>query len=311
MSFLEAVEPSRESEVTLVARDARSLNVLTVDVEEWFQVSNFSPCIRRDDWDNYPTRTQDILPRLLNILAEYDARATFFTLGWVAKRFPELIRRIVDEGHELASHGDEHELVTNQTPEEFRRQLERSVDTLQQAAGCRVYGHRAPSYSFRKETEWAVHILIEAGFLYDSSIFPFGGRRVPEICEERFPCYLHNGYDQSLTEYPLSTVRFLGTNWPIAGGGYFRLLPYEFLKWGMQELNRSSRRVITYFHPWEIDPDQPRVKNASWLSRFRHYYDLEGTESKLRRLLCDFRFGSIRDVFWSEKTARYEITPQQ
>jgi polysaccharide deacetylase family protein (PEP-CTERM system associated) len=290
---------------------ARPLNVLTIDLEDWFHVSNFETVIPRSAWDGCPTRLQETVPRLLDLLAEADTRATFFALGWVARRFPTLLRRIAAGGHELATHGDEHRLVTRQSPEEFREQLRCSTDAIEQASGQRVFGHRAPTYSFRKRTDWAIGILLECGLQYDSSIFPFGTRRDPELCDSCVPCLLADHGAGDLVEYPLSTFPVAGHHIPIAGGGYFRLLPYTFLRWAMRRLNARGQRLITYFHPWEIDPEQPRVHDASWLARFRHYHQLDGTEEKLRRLLSDFRFGSFREVFWSSRSGRYEILPQR
>lgn len=287
-----------------------TLNVLTVDIEDWFQVTNFERFITRDRWTFCPTRILHTVPRVLDLLDQYEARATFFSLGWIARRFPSLIRRIKKAGHELATHGDEHRLITSQKPEEFRAQLLVSRDMIEQAAGTRIYGHRAPSYSFRKSTKWVVDILLEAGIRYDSSIFPFGFRWDRQLCAARFPCVLPSGAHGELIEYPLSTSRLFGCSVPMAGGGYFRLLPYSFIRRGIDEINRKGFPVIMYFHPWEIDPDQPHVKHISWLSRFRHYHGLERMESKLRRLLSEFQFGSIRDVFWSSSNQRYGLFPQ-
>ena len=288
---------------------ASVLHVLTIDLEDWFHVSNFEHYIRRDQWPSCPTRLQETVPRLLDLLARHQARATFFALGWVARRFPEMIRRISEAGHELATHGDEHRLITNQSPEEFRAQLEQSRDVIEQATGRRVCGHRAPTYSLRKRTDWAIQIMLEAGFQFDSSVFPFGPRQDPALCDSRVPCLLYDHGAGALVEYPLSTFRFAGLNIPIAGGGYFRLLPYPFLRWTMRQLAAHGHRLMTYFHPWELDPDQPRVSQASWLAKFRHYHQVDHAEAKLTRLLSDFRFGSIRDVFWSPETYRYELTP--
>ncbi len=290
---------------------SRLMNVLSIDLEDWFHVSNFEGVIRREDWPACQTRLQETVPRLLDLLAEHRTHATFFALGWVAERFPALIRRIADTGHELATHGDEHRRVTGLSPGEFQEQLRRSIGTIEQLSGQRVYGHRAPTYSLRKSTDWAIEIMLKAGLQYDSSVFPFGTRQDPELCDSRTPCLIYNHGSGALVEYPLSTWRVAGTNVPIAGGGYFRLLPYCFLRWAMKGLNAQHQRIITYFHPWEFDPDQPRVSQASWLARFRHYHQLEHAEEKLRRLLVDFRFGSFRDVFWSETKGRYELTPQR
>ncbi|MBI3320228.1 MAG: DUF3473 domain-containing protein [Candidatus Omnitrophica bacterium] len=286
-------------------------NVLTIDLEDWFHVSNFETVIPRAAWSSCPTRLQETVPRLLDLLAQHQTHATFFVLGWVAKRFPSLIRRISEAGHELATHGDEHQLVTRQSPEEFRAQLVRSRQVIEHASGQRVLGHRAPTYSVRKRTEWAIQILLEEGFQFDSSVFPFGTRQDPDFCDSRIPCLLYDHGAGALVEYPLSTLRLAGHNVPVAGGGYFRLLPYPLLRWAIQRLNREGQRVITYFHPWEIDPAQPRVSRASWLAKFRHYHQLERTEEKLKRLLGEFRFGSIREVFWCPRTQRYAIMPQR
>jgi polysaccharide deacetylase family protein (PEP-CTERM system associated) len=285
--------------------------VLTIDLEEWFHVTNFEPYITREQWgESYPTRIQHTLPRLLDLLAEYDARATFFTLGWVARRFPALIRRIVESGHELASHGEEHRLVTKQSPEEFRQQLNDSRDVLQQTGGTSVFGHRAPTYSLRKSTDWAFRILLESGFQYDSSVFPFGPRLDRELCDSRFPCRLGMHNAEALVEYPLSTMRFVGNNIPVAGGGYFRLLPYPLIRLAIQQFNQIGQPAIMYLHPWELDTEQPRIEHASWLAKFRHYHQIDQAEPKMRLLLQDFQFGSVRDVFWSPRAKRYEIVPQ-
>lgn len=284
-------------------------NVLTIDLEDWFHVTNFENYLERSSWDRLPSRIPYTLPKLLDILAAHQATATFFCLGWVAERFPSLIKRIQNEGHELASHGDEHRQVTRQTPDEFRAQLLRSKDTIEQISGARVYGHRAPSYSLSHQTRWAFDVLLESGFEYDSSIFPFGGRKIPQLCVSRFPCYIHSAAGR-ITEYPLSTYKLFNMNLPIAGGGYFRLLPYEIIRWSIEQLNREGRTAIMYLHPWEIDPQQPRVNHASWLAKFRHYHQLEKTAEKLTSMLHDFSFGSIRDVFWSERKNAYAVHAQ-
>ncbi|MBI4003949.1 MAG: DUF3473 domain-containing protein [Candidatus Omnitrophica bacterium] len=292
-------------------QSAAPLNVLTIDLEDWFHVTNFAGCISRRDWRSCPTRLQETVPRLLDLLDAHGARATFFALGWVARRFPRLIRRIGEEGHELATHGDAHRLLSELSPAAFRRQLLRSCDAIEQAGGQRVLGHRAPTYSLRQRTAWAIPILLEAGIQFDSSVFPFGFRRDPRLCDSRLPCVLEDHGSGPLTEYPLSTRRVAGQNIPMAGGGYFRLLPYAFIRQSIQQLNRAGHRAIMYLHPWELDPQQPRVRTASRGARFRHYHHLDRTEAKLRRLLSDFRFASIREVFWSPRSQRYEVIPQQ
>jgi len=285
-------------------------NVLTIDLEDWFHVTNFEPYINREDWHSCPPRVQHTVPRLLEILAQYHSHATFFCLGWIAREFPHLIRRIADAGHELATHGQEHRLLTRQTSAEFKEQLILSRDAIEQAGGVPIFGHRAPTYSLRQSTEWAVRILLEAGFQYDSSVYPFGPHWDPGLCDSRFPCHLYDHGTGEIAEYPLTTYRLAGRNLPVAGGGYFRLLPYPVIRWAIRQLNQEGKPAIMYLHPWELDPYQPRVSHASWLARFRHYHQLEHTETKLKRLLSDFRFGSIREVFWSARTQRYELDPQ-
>ena len=285
------------------------VNVMSIDLEEWFQVTNFEKAIDRSDWNRYPLRVPDTMPLLLDIFSRHNVRATFFTLGWVAERYPDLIRRIQREGHEIASHGYDHRLVTTLSPMEFRQQLVRSKDILQQITGKSVDGYRAPSYSFCDETPWAIDELLNTGYLYDSSILPFGSRQHPKLCDSRFPCLL-SGQSGDLVEYPLSTLDVGKFNIPIAGGGYFRLLPYNIVRMGIKKLNRENNPAIMYFHPWEFDPDQPRVMNASWLSKFRHYNNLDINLSKFLRLIKDFHFASFKDVYWNKKESKYDIRPQ-
>lgn len=284
-------------------------NVMTIDLEEWFQVTNFEKVIKRSDWDHCPSRVKECVSLLLDIFVKHQVRATFFTLGWVARRHPDLIRRIHNAGHEVASHGFDHHLVTTMTPAEFRKQLVESKDILEQILGKAVYGYRAPSYSFRSETHWVIEELLNAGILYDSSIFPFALRRNPELCDSKFPCLIRRG-ERHLTEYPLSIVKLYGIDMPIAGGGYFRFLPYKIVRQGIQKLNQAEQTAILYFHPWEFDPGQPRVANASWLSKFRHYNNLNRNESKFLQLVKDFRFASFKDIFWNEQENKYDIRPQ-
>ncbi len=292
------IAPIKEAPTTL-------MNALTIDLEEWFHVTNFEGVIKRREWPGLETRVQETMPRLLDVLDEFNTKATFFTLGWVAREFPWIIKRLEASGHEIASHGDEHKLLVNQTPKQFRDQLVRSRDVLEQLAQQPVVGHRAPSYSLRWSTRWAVDIMIEEGFLYDSSVFPFGPRKESRLCSSRVPCMLDVQGLGSLTEYPLSIEKVYGVDLPIAGGGYFRFLPLNLIKQGIKQINERGQRYIMYLHPWEIDPDQPRVHKASWLAKFRHYHQLHKTEDKLRELLSEFQFGSIRDIFWSEEKQKY------
>lgn len=286
------------------------MNAMTIDLEEWFHVTNFEGVIERSEWPSLETRVQESMPRLLDVLAEFDVKATFFSLGWVAREFPWIIRRLTELGHEVASHGDEHKLLVNQTPKQFREQLVRSKDILEQLSQQPVVGHRAPSYSLRYRTRWAVDIMIEEGFLYDSSVFPFGPRKESRLCASRVPCVLDVPGVGQLTEYPLSIEKVYGMDLPIAGGGYFRFLPLGLINQGIRQINARGHRYIMYLHPWELDPDQPRVRQASWLAKFRHYHQLHKTEDKLRNLLSEFRFGSIKEIFWSEEMQGYSTDAQ-
>jgi polysaccharide deacetylase family protein (PEP-CTERM system associated) len=285
------------------------INVMSIDVEDWFQVTNFENIIDRAQWDQCLQRIPQVLPRLLDVFVEHKVRATFFTLGWIAKRYPKLIRRIHDEGHEVGSHGYDHRLVTTLSPEEFRQQLMESKSILEDIIGGPIYGYRAPSYSFRKETHWVIRELVDAGFLYDSSIFPFAGRRNPQLCVSKDPCVISEG-SRALIEYPVSVAKLYGMDMPIAGGGYFRLLPYRIIQQGIKKLNQERRPAVMYFHPWEFDPAQPRVVSAPRLSRFRHYVNLEQNEAKLIQLVKEFRFASFKDLYWNEFAGAYETIAQ-
>jgi polysaccharide deacetylase family protein (PEP-CTERM system associated) len=276
------------------------LNAMTIDVEDYFHVSAFAGIVAPADWPSFESRVCANTDRLLGLLDQAGVPATFFVLGWVAERFPELVRRIHRAGHELASHSYDHGLVYDKTPDTFRADLRRAKAAIATAAGVEVTGYRAPSYSVVDRSLWALDVLAEEGYTYDSSIYPIRHDRygIPS-----WPRHVHR-IDRpagSLWELPGSTVRHFGTNLPMGGGGYFRLLPYAWTRRGIRHLNeQEGRPAIFYLHPWEVDPQQPRL-NASALSRFRHYRNLDQTEPRLRRLLADFRFGTISQVL--EKTA--------
>ena len=270
-------------------------NALTVDVEDYFHVANLAPNIRRESWNSRESRVVGNTQKLLAIFEEFDVRGTFFVLGWVAERYPQLVRDIAARGHEIACHGYSHRLVYEQSPEEFYQETHRAKNLLQDITGSAVLGYRAASYSIVRESLWALDILVELGFVYDSSIFPVRHDRygIPEA--ERAPHRMATPTGKSIVEWPLATARILGFRLPVAGGGYFRLLPYWLSRWGLASINRRELRpFVFYLHPWEIDPAQPRV-SASWLSRFRHYTNLGKCEQRLRRLLAEFRFGTARD----------------
>ena len=270
-------------------------NALTVDVEDYFHVANLAPNIRRESWNSRESRVVGNTQKLLAIFEQFDVRGTFFVLGWVAERYPQLIRDIAARGHEIACHGFSHRLVYKQSPEEFYQETLRAKNLLQEITGSAVLGYRAASYSIVRKSLWALDILVELGFVYDSSIFPVRHDRYGIPDAERAPHRMATPTGKSIVEWPLATARILGFRLPVAGGGYFRLLPYWLSRWGLASINRRELRpFVFYLHPWEIDPAQPRV-SASWLSRFRHYTNLGKCEQRLRRLLAEFRFGTARD----------------
>ncbi len=268
-------------------------NALTVDVEDYFQVSAMAPHIPRADWDRIPCRVEANVERILALFGEKDTKATFFMLGWVAERYPQLVRRIVKEGHELASHGYGHHRATDLTPEQFSEDISHSKKLLENLSGVPVMGYRAPSFSIGQTNPWAFDCLEGAGYRYSSSIYPirhdhYGMPDAPRFAHRR----------QGLTEFPVTTVRVLNTNLPAGGGGYFRFLPYAVSRWSIRRVNRQDREpIIFYFHPWELDPGQPRVPGVSAKTRFRHYVNLHRTEDRLRRLLKDFRWDRMDRVF--------------
>jgi polysaccharide deacetylase family protein (PEP-CTERM system associated) len=295
---LPAVVRSGEAQRDTVSAGPRIVNAMSVDVEDYFHVSVFDGVVPRSEWDRLESRVERNTDRLLSIFAEHGVSATFFVLGWVAERHPDLVRRIASAGHELASHGYAHRLVYDQTPQAFRQDVRRAKGLIEDAGGTLVCGYRAPSYSIVPRSLWALDILIEEGYTYDSSIFPIRHDRYGIAVSGRHPYRITRG-EASIVEAPASTTVVGPVNLPIAGGGYFRILPYAWTRWGMSRLNESERLpAIFYLHPWEIDPDQPRLR-AGLLSRFRHYRNLHQTEPRLRTLLRDFAFGPMRDVIAS------------
>ena len=268
------------------------VNALSIDVEDYFHVSAFELTINRNHWDDYAGRVEQNTEKILNILEEKNIRATFFILGWVAKRYPKIVRKIKSLGHEIAAHGYNHELITKQTPGLFRKDLKESIDVLEDIAGEKVIGYRAPSFSVTPKTLWSIDIMIEMGLKYDSSVFPamrdYGG----------YPGAPQNPYKikNDFWEFPLSTYKILGLSIPVAGGGYFRLFPYGLTRHLLREKNKQGLPFIFYLHPWEMDSSQPRIKEASLLGRFRQYQNLEKTEPRFRNLCRDFAFSPIKDV---------------
>jgi polysaccharide deacetylase family protein (PEP-CTERM system associated) len=271
------------------------LNALSFDVEEFFHVQGFADVISPSSWDSFPSRVVDSTRRILRLLREFDVRATFFVLGWVAQRQPELVREIAGDGHEIASHGYGHQLIYQQSRDEFAADIARSLESI--AAACphvQVRGYRAPSFSIVKESEWALDVLLASGMKYDSSVFPIAGHDrygIPNASRRAGP--VRDG----LLEVPLSTVRVAGRNWPVAGGGYFRLFPLWLTRHAIRRINAEGHPAVIYLHPWEFDPEQPRVATARRTSKFRHYVSLAKTEPRLRRLLQEFTFTSIEAAF--------------
>jgi polysaccharide deacetylase family protein (PEP-CTERM system associated) len=270
-------------------------NALTVDVEDYFHVSAFEGHIDRSQWDRLPPRVERNTERLLELFGEHGVKATFFTLGWVAERCPRLVRRIADQGHEVASHGYSHVRATLQTPDQFHTDTAETKRILEDASGGPVRGFRAASFSIGPHNLWALDVLADVGYRYSSSIYPirhdlYGMPEAP-----RFP-FRHNG--TGILEVPITTTVVLGHNLPSGGGGYFRLLPYGIYRWGLRRVNERERRPgVFYCHPWEIDPDQPRQNGLSWKARVRHYTNLTRMEARLRRLLADFQWGRMDAVF--------------
>lgn len=267
-------------------------NALSFDIEDYFQVSVFANQVNPADWKDMPSRVEANTSRVLDLLDETGCSATFFTLGWVARNHPRLIRQIADRGHEVACHSLEHRRVYEMTPAEFQEDTRSAKQALEDAGGQQVRGYRAPSFSITKDSLWAFEVLARLGFQYDSSIFPVKHPNygIPQF--SRFPIVIRtkNG---ALVEFPMPTLQLGGRRAPLGGGAYLRLLPYSYTRWGIRYLNdRENHAVCVYLHPWEIDPDQPRIK-GSVTARLRHYIGLRGTETKVRGLLRDFEFQSL------------------
>ncbi|MGA7825695.1 MAG: XrtA system polysaccharide deacetylase [Steroidobacteraceae bacterium] len=272
------------------------INAFTVDVEDYFHVAALSSAITRESWPAHESRVERNTERLLALLAERGVRGTFFVLGWVAERTPGLVRRIAAGGHEIACHGFSHQLIYQQAREEFREETVRAKRLLEDLIGEAVLGYRAASFSVTRDSLWALDTLIDAGFLYDSSIFPIRHDRygLPGAAPE--PNRLSAPSGRTLVEFPMSAARFLGVQVPVSGGGYFRILPFWVTRAGLKQINERRGLPFTfYLHPWELDPAQPRFK-VSALSRFRHYTNLARCEDRLRRLLREFEFTSMREA---------------
>ena len=286
--------PSRPGEPVAACRAPAIVNAMTVDVEDYFQVSAFAPYIRREDWDSRECRVERNVGRILELLAERQTHATFFTLGWVAERYPQLVRRIVEGGHELASHGYGHQRASELSPEAFSQDITRAKQLLEDLSGKPVLGYRAPSFSIGTANLWAFDSLARAGYRYSSSIYPIKHDHYGMPDSPRFAYRVGAG----LLEIPVTTLRMMNRNLPSSGGGYFRLLPYGLSRWMLRKVNREDREpAIFYFHPWEIDVGQPRIAGIDAKTRFRHYVNIGRTENRLQSLLRDFSWGRMYRIF--------------
>ncbi len=271
-------------------------NAMTVDVEDYFQVSAFAPHISRDSWPSLPCRVEANIDRILALMDAEQIKGTFFTLGWIAERYPAMVKRIVANGHELASHGYAHLRASDQSADEFRQDVSRSKALLEDIGGQAVLGYRAPSFSIGTPNLWALDVLHDAGYRYSSSIYPIQHDHYGMPDAPRF-AYYPRGKD-GLLELPITTVRLMKKNLPSGGGGYFRFFPYAVSRWFLQRVNSEDKQPgIFYFHPWELDPGQPRQRNVGMKTRFRHYVNLHRTESRLKALTRDFDWGRMDDIF--------------
>lgn len=293
----------------LPPRPAPVTNAMTVDVEDYFQVAAFDNCIARKDWPNWPIRVEANTRAILDLFQRRGVHATFFTLGWVAERFPALVRDISAAGHELASHGFGHERLTTLSRAQFREGITRTKALLEDIAGVSVTGYRAPSYSVGPTTLWAHDELREAGYRYSSSIVPLHHDLYGMPSAPRFAFVADAS---GLLEIPVTTVRWCGRNWPCGGGGYFRLLPYALFRRGLRRVNQREQQAgVFYFHPWEIDPAQPRVPGVTRKNRVRHYLNLAHTAARIDRLLGDFSFDRMDRVFLGHGHAGYPVVALQ
>lgn len=277
-------------------------NALTIDVEDYFQVSAFAPYIARADWERRECRVERNVDRILALLDEHDTEATFFTLGWIAERYPQLVRRIAAQGHEVASHGYGHERASDLGHAEFRADIERAKGVLEDLSGAEVTGYRAPSFSIGPGNLWALDALARAGHRYSSSIYPI---RHDHYGMPDAPRFAHQAAD-GLIEIPITTLRLFNRNLPSSGGGYFRLLPYALSRWMLRQVNAGDKEsAVFYFHPWEIDPGQPRIDGIDRKTRFRHYVNIHRMEGRLQSLLGDFKWGRMDRLFLDRAAARH------
>ncbi|PCI21402.1 MAG: polysaccharide deacetylase family protein [Piscirickettsiaceae bacterium] len=271
---------------------------MTIDVEDYFQVSAFERHIQKSSWGTIPCRLENNMDRILQLLSDHETKATFFTLGWVADNYPQVVKKIVDEGHELASHGYQHIRVSDQTADEFLADISHTKKLLEDIAGKAVKGYRAASFSMGEKTPWAHDMLDKAGYKYSSSIYPIQHDHYGMPSASRFLYYPLEKDGKSLIEVPISTLDLVGKRLPVGGGGYFRFFPYQFSKWMIAKVNdEDNESTVFYFHPWEIDSEQPRQQGIPLKTKFRHYINLKHMFKRLDKLLTDFEWGTMDDVF--------------
>ncbi len=277
------------------------INALSFDVEEWFQNTNMEKYVERRQWDRCESRIERNMEPILSLLEAKKTFATFFVLGWVAERHPDLIKRIAAQGHEIATHGWSHMRVYQQTPDEFEAELKKAINVLKDITGQPVLGHRAACFSITSNSQWVIDILMRNGIIYDSSIYPVMHDRYGMVGSPRFPYVLRQEKDKRLLEFPLATYKFLKINIPIAGGGYFRLYPYIFTRWCIDRLNQEGHPVMVYLHPPEFDTEQPGIK-IDPINKFRIYVGINNNLKKLKKLLEDLRFAPVKEVLFSNIT---------
>lgn len=285
-------------------------NIMTVDVEDYFQVAALAESIKVSEWEGIPTRVVNNTQRLLDLFDQHNIKVTHFILGWVADKHPELVAEIHQRGHEVASHGYSHQLIYNQSPEVFRNETIRSKSLLEDITGSQVLGYRAASYSITRKSLWALDILGECGFTYDSSIFPIVHDRYGIPNSPKDPYYIKTAEGHQLLELPLSTESWFGQTIPIAGGGYFRLYPYWLSKFLYRRREKKQQPFIFYLHPWEVDAEQPKV-DVSWFSRFRHYNNLDKCESRLSNLISEFKFDTMQSYIDTLDLEKLAKNPQE
>ena len=282
-------------------------NAMSIDVEDYFQVSAFAPYIARSEWESRECRVEKNIDRILAMLAEHGTHATFFILAWIAERYPQVVRALVDQGHEVASHGCGHQRVSELSPQAFFTDIDRAKKMLEDLGGQEVLGYRAPSFSIGTGNQWAFDGLLQAGYRYSSSVYPIRHDHYGMPDSPRFAHPVRDG----LLEVPITTLRLFNRNFPSSGGGYFRLLPYALSRWMIQKVNANDlQAAVFYFHPWEIDVEQPRIPGIDGKTRFRHYVNIDRTQARINRLLSDFSWGRMDEIFLGRQAMQRSVAAQ-